>query len=302
MFRVQSLAVLLGLLLCMLPSRPTIAQQFGDVVYEAARNKIGLIRYCRKNGLLDPAVADEVVATVETGLQKLLPVGAFGGEQGDRAQQAGEDGFWEAGRRRDIDSVAKLFRTTPAALCQEWADETLRAQPPRLYREVKTITVAAPPRPIQTLPQAGLDDEEPVPDYGLPPLATAVAGDAPSAPFPPLPEKAPFVSALAEPASSRQPLPAGGQLASTDRTLRRSTLPPSWGQGAPLSEREPAEPDEPLPPDEIASEAEPVHHSDDDPPPRWERWSFKRPGKSQRCFMPGCTWRATAPEKRSSGY
>ena len=60
MVQVPSLAALLGLTLCILPLHNTMAQQFGesDVVYEAARNKIGLIRYCRNIGLLDPAIAE----------------------------------------------------------------------------------------------------------------------------------------------------------------------------------------------------------------------------------------------------
>jgi hypothetical protein len=153
MFQVLSLVVLLGLTLCMFPLHNTMAQQFSesDVVYEAARNKIGLIRYCRDNQLLKPEVADQVVAAVEAELSKISPDNSFVKEQGDRAQQAGEDGFWEAGRRRYIASVATLFRTTPADLCQEWADETLRAQTLRRRKEVATIDVVTPIQPIEPI-------------------------------------------------------------------------------------------------------------------------------------------------------
>ena len=156
MFQVPSFVVLLGLTLCILPSHKTMAQQSNesDVVYEAARNKIGLIRYCRNVGLLDPAIADQAVTAVEAGLRELASSETFASEQGDRAQQAGEDGFWEAGRRRDIAGIATLFRTTPADLCQEWAGETVRAQALKPYREVKTITMVVP-KPFQPIWQAG---------------------------------------------------------------------------------------------------------------------------------------------------
>jgi hypothetical protein len=133
MSHVLSLVALFGLMLCMLPSHRTMAQQLSEsgVVYEAARNKLGLIRYCRRNNLLDPTLADQVVTAVETGLRERPPGDSFATEQGDIAQQAGEDGFWDAGRRRDIAGVASLFGTTPADLCRDWADETLRAQAPR---------------------------------------------------------------------------------------------------------------------------------------------------------------------------
>lgn len=257
MFPVQSLVVMLGLTLCILPSRKLMAQQYSEigVVYEAARNKIGLVLYCRNNGLLDPIVADQVITAVQTGLRELAESDSFDKEQGDRAQQAGEEGFWETGRRRDMASVATLFRTTPEELCKEWAEETLRAQAPRPYREVKTITVL-PPKPaqpqaepspfefIELLPQSdpapvefvGLlpqAEEPPVELVERPPQAepepaepaqAAIPPDptpatvraARAAPPPPLPEKAPVrPSARTELVSWQRPLPAGGQLAPT---------------------------------------------------------------------------------------
>jgi hypothetical protein len=140
MSQVPPLVVLLGLTLSFFSSRETMAQQFDEngVVYEAARNKVGLIRYCRKNQLLDQAVADQAITAVEARLRQLPPGNGSSTEQGDRAQQAGEDGFWEVDRRRDIVGVASLFRTTPADLCKEWADDTLRAQ----EREIDNTTIA----------------------------------------------------------------------------------------------------------------------------------------------------------------
>jgi hypothetical protein len=151
MFSVLSLVLMLGLTLCILPSLNAGAQSSENgVVYEAARNKIGLIRYCRGNALLDPVMAAQAITAVETVLRELPPSESLPAEQGDRAQQAGEDGFWDVGRRRDIASVAKLFHTTPADLCQEWADETLRSQAPGRRRGGTTNAAVAP---IQAPPQ-----------------------------------------------------------------------------------------------------------------------------------------------------
>ena len=259
MFRVQSLVVPLGLMLCLLSSHETAAQQLSDtgVVYEAARNKIGLIRYCRNVGLLDPAVADQAVIAVETGLLALPSSDGSAREEGDRAQRAGEDGFWETGRRRDIASIATLFHTTPADLCQEWAEETLRGQTPKPYREVKTITVTAPaPRPIPPLQQPeatpfGRIWEEAPPARAAPEVK-AVRAD----PLPPLPQRAPLLpppaksaavlrtSSPAEPASPERTLPQA-KSAALLRTLPQAapaspqrTLPP--GEPAALQRSSPA--------------------------------------------------------------
>lgn len=214
MVRVPSLVVLLGLTLCVFPSHETVAQQFSEsgVVYEAARNKIGLLRYCRNHELLDPAIADQAVTAVATELRKLRPNDSFVREQGDRAQQAGEDGFWEAGRKRDIAGVATLFRTTPADLCREWADETLRSEAAGRPGEVTTI-VRVPP--VQPLPQAEPTPVEPISVDRQPARASAVVVAARSAPPPPLPEKAPLPPTEAELASVRGALPASGHLAFT---------------------------------------------------------------------------------------
>ena len=312
MFQVLSLVVLLGLTLCILPSHKTMAQQFSesDVVYEAARNKIGLIRYCRNIGLLDPAIADQVVTAVETGLLALPSSDTSAREQGDRAQQAGEEGFWEAGRRRDIASIANLFRTTPADLCQEWAGETLRAQAPKPYRMVKTITLAVP-KPIQPLPQAEPAPVEPIQADRPPARATAVVRAARSAPPPPLPEKAPVPPTEADLASLPRTLPTGGRLASTGSAasghmsgmtaMTPSAMPHPSGQAVPLSARLDTEAAEPFPREQTVTAAEPSPGLYDQPRTLLEKGSFNRLGKPERCLMRGCKWPA-ARERRSWGY
>ena len=309
MLQVQSLVVLLGLTLCVLPSHETMAQEFSEsgVVYEATRNKIGLIRYCRDNQLLAPAIADQTVAAMGAGLSKLPPGETFDRERGDRAQQAGEDGFWDVGRRRYIASIANLFRTTPGELCQEWADETLRGQAPR-YLEVKTVTVAPPIQPIQPLPQAKPAPAEPILVDEPPAPATVVVKAARSVPLPPLPEKkAPFLPAEAELAS----LPTRSHLASTGGAVPENisgttaatpdVTPQSSGQAVPLSERLATDAAEPLPHEQTVAAATPLPRLYDQPQPLQEKRLFNRLGKAERCLMAGCRW-PTRQAKDSSRY
>ena len=207
MIQVPSLVVLLGLTLYFFSSYKAIAQQFSDsgVVYESARNKIGLIRYCSRHELLSPEVAEQAVSAVEAGLSKLPWSDTFARELGDRAQQAGEDGFWDAGRKRDIASIARLFRTTPADLCHAWADETLRALAPERRKQVTTAGATAP---SQVLPQAEPTPAEPIQVYKRP------VRIARPAPHPPLPEKAPAQPNAAELTSLQRTLPTSSHLAS----------------------------------------------------------------------------------------
>jgi hypothetical protein len=288
MYQVPSLVVLLGLTLSILPSHKTMAQQVSEngVVYEAARNKIGLIRYCRKNELLDPAIADQASTAVEAGLRKLPPSDTLAREQGDRAQQAGEDGFWDVGRKRDIASVAKLFRTTPADLCQEWAGETLRVQERR--GEVLTIAVVGPVQPFRPLPRAELTPVESIQADRRPARESAVVTVARSAPLPPLPEKAPFLPPEAEPPSLQHTLPTAAHLGSTGRGLRSS------GQAVSLSARLPTQPTGSLPREQTAAAAVPSDRRFDQPRPPREKWFYPLERKRERCLMPGCKWPAPA--------
>lgn len=312
MFQVQSLVVLLGLTLCTLPSHETMAQEFNEsgVVYEALRNKIGLIRYCRDNQLLSPAIASQAVAAVGAGLNKLPPGDTVDRERGDRARQAGEEGFWDVGRRRDIASIADLFRTTPAELCQEWADETLRGQA-RRYVEVKTVTAAPPIQPIQPLPQAKPAPAEPI--QGDRPLAfasaTAVVRAARPAPPPPLPEKAPFLQAEVDLASLQPTLPTGGHLAFTGnavpehksgKTDTPGVTPQPSGKAVHLSERL-ATKRGPLPGEQAVAAATPLPRLYDQPQPLPEKRLFNRLGKAERCLIVGCRW-PKSQERASSRY
>jgi hypothetical protein len=323
MFQVLSLVALLGLALCVLPSHRTMAQQFSvsDVVYEAARNKIGLMRYCRNNELLAPALADQAVSTVEIGLRKLPSSDIFAREQGDRAEQAGEDGFWEAGRRRDIASVGKLFGATPADLCKEWAGETLRAQAPRRSRAIETTIAIATP-PTQPLPQAAPRSVGPIQLDERPARATTVEKTARSAPplptpplatpslatpslvtpplvSPPLPVKAPFLPPEAEAAWQRTSLqrtwPTAGNIPSSG--IAPSAAPQPSGPAASLSARLASEAASEPPREQTGTAAVPSPRLDDDPsPPLLEKSPFNKLGRPQRCLMAGCKW--TTPQER----
>ncbi len=300
MFRVPSLVVLVGVTLCSFLLQKAMAQQFdeSDVVYEAARNKIGLIHYCRDNGLLDPAMAGRALIAVETGLRELAPRDTIGRGRGDRAEQAGEDGFWEAGRRRGLASVARLFRTTPADLCQEWADDTLRALAPSHPGE-PTIAVMEPIQPIRPLLQTELPPVETVASYRPVGRPTAAVEAAASTPIPPLPEKAHVLPIEADLATVPRALPAGGRPASRGvavpghRDSQAAVTPSAIPETMPVSARLAAEVGS-LPDEQTVLKAFPPREREDPPAGPSERWPFS-------CFMPGCKWPA-APERGSRRY
>jgi hypothetical protein len=298
MFQVSSLAVLLGLMLYIFPSHGAQAEDISEsgVVYEAARNKIGLIRYCRRLELLDPATADQAIKIVENGLHRFPPEDLIAITQGDRAERAGEDGFWDAGRNRDIAGVAKLFRTTQADLCQEWAAETVRSQ--RRRREIVTIPVAAP---IRQLPKAVEQEEDKWPS-----LASEPAGDTAFA-LPPLPERAPFqpseaafaawqrAAPPAETPSPPPPVDLGQPEAVTAREAAAARL--AAEEAAVEAEERAAQVEEPLASERPITAAAPARPLYGDAPAQLDRRApTARRGPSERCLMPGCRW-PTAQER-----
>jgi hypothetical protein len=149
-----------------------------DVRYAAARNKIGLLHYCRDKGLLGAITAENAAEAIENGLQGLDSIEDRDREQGARAEKAGEAGFWEAGGKRDVATVATIFSTTPEGLCKGWAEDALRS--PNVAQAPKQTTTPIPPTTptVATLsPGAGAQ----------PP----VIADSEAANIPPLPMKAP---------------------------------------------------------------------------------------------------------------
>jgi hypothetical protein len=119
-----------------------------DIVYESARNKIGLIRYCRGQGLIDQRSADVALRVAEDGLASYTAAGAPAVRRaGDKAEQDGETGILGPGGKRDIASFAVLFKTTPASLCKEWVADSLRGVKGRSLQAAAPEAPVQPPRP-----------------------------------------------------------------------------------------------------------------------------------------------------------
>ena len=336
MFRVSSLVVVLiclGLMIYIPRSHNATAQQFSesDLAYEAARNKIGLMRYCRNKRMLDPIMAGRAIAALETGLGAPPPVDSALWKQGDRAQQAGEDGLWSSGGNRDLATAAKLlFRTTPEDLCQGWAEETLKG-PQEEGRRETTIAVSAPTQPIEPYPQAKPTIIEPAPVDRPPALdrpaaldkqpvlnkpsasdkapaldktpadadaaMKAVRAAPPAPPLPPLPERAPPPPAKGEFASLQRSAPAGANLASTGKAVPgqiSGTAAASPGI-APLSGQ--AAPLSATPAAEAAGQP-PSEQTTSAATSVWGKWPFNRLGKPGRCLMANCSW--SPPQEKSS--
>jgi hypothetical protein len=224
MRKASYIAAGLGLTLCILASDKAAAQQFdaSGIVYEAARNRIGLMRYCRNNTTLDTATAEKAVKVIEADLRAFTPESELAIELGDRAEEAGEDGFLDVVRRRDIASFAQLFRTTPAGLCQEWAAETLRIQQPgsRGYDNI-SIAIREPLRAGRTI--------APPPVNITPAIAIPQAAD-----LPPFPAKPPFRLAEAEPVSQQRTVTMAAQLDNSPYSPQRPVAAAPLGN-SPLS-------------------------------------------------------------------
>jgi hypothetical protein len=142
MLRQLCLTAMLGLSVCGGWAVSAGAQQKegSDVAYQSARNKIGLLRYCRDKGLLDAVTADTAIEAIQTGLLRYAVGDGPLKERGDRAERVGASGLWQAGVERTLQSVADLFNTTTAALCNELA--------------VQTRTIKATPKAVQRSPEA----------------------------------------------------------------------------------------------------------------------------------------------------
>lgn len=139
MFRRSYLAVLLGLSLCCGHATAASAQQRDgpDTFYGYARNKIGLLRYCRDQALVGQVTADRAVKAIEIGLRGLAVSDGLAKERGDKAEKAGEAGFWEdANGKQNLASVADLFGTTTTNLCKELAGQTRTIQQQPVTRQV----------------------------------------------------------------------------------------------------------------------------------------------------------------------
>jgi hypothetical protein len=89
-----------------------------------ARNKVGLLRYCKQKDLLDAAVADRAIEGAQAGVSTVT---AFretlvSKRDGDVAEKNGEAGLWGAWRS-PMEQMAESFVLTPTELCRRWAEE-----------------------------------------------------------------------------------------------------------------------------------------------------------------------------------
>jgi len=152
MIRRSYFAAMLGLSLCCGHTASASAQQRDgpDTFYAYARNKIGLLHYCRDKALLGQVTADRAAESIALALERLAVSDDLVKEWGDRAEKAGRAGFWEeANNRRDLASVAGIFGTTTAGLCKELAGQTRTVQQPPATRQVAAK--------VATSGQAGLN-------------------------------------------------------------------------------------------------------------------------------------------------
>jgi hypothetical protein len=154
MFRRASHVMMLGLGLYGGDIASAGAQQKSgrDVVYEAARNRIGLLRHCRDTGLLDKPIADVAIQVTEGELASFPAADTpLGRRYGDAAEKDGEAGVLGPDSKRDMAAFAALFKTTPANLCREWAVESLRGVKGRSIQQAEPREPARPaPPPVST--------------------------------------------------------------------------------------------------------------------------------------------------------
>lgn len=101
-----------------------------DLTYETARNQVGLLRYCKQQGLLDAKIADQAIEGAQGGVSAVTafrdtPVSK---RDGDLAEKNGEAGLWGASRS-PMEQMAKSLVRTPTELCKTWAATQVRDAP-----------------------------------------------------------------------------------------------------------------------------------------------------------------------------
>jgi hypothetical protein len=95
-----------------------------DLTYEMARNKVGLLRYCKRKGLLDAKIADEAIEGAQAGVSvaTAFQETTISKRDGDLAEKNGEAGLWGASRS-PMEQMAESLIRMPEALCEQWASE-----------------------------------------------------------------------------------------------------------------------------------------------------------------------------------
>jgi hypothetical protein len=117
------------------------AQQYDELdgFHEYARNKIGLLRYCRDQALIGQVTAERAIKAIEAALRHFPVSDALVKKRGERAEKLGETGFWEANgknARADLASVASRTGASTADLCKELAGQTKSNQKPVVAKQI----------------------------------------------------------------------------------------------------------------------------------------------------------------------
>jgi hypothetical protein len=137
--KVTCVAAILGLSLSCGWTAASAQQSNQDAgFYEFARNKVGLLRFCRDQGLLDRNAAEKASETSRSGIRRIGVSDRQLIDRGDRAEAVGESGFWEVDGPHYHNDVARRLGRTPADMCLEVAGL------PKGTPQATAVTVTAP--------------------------------------------------------------------------------------------------------------------------------------------------------------
>ncbi len=115
--KLQTIVCTAGLLLSGIGAAQAQAPDQMKMVYEAARNQLGVLQYCSDNGMADSSAVD----TQKKMLTMLPPPADTSG--GDAAEKQGRGGKVVAmGMEKNLDEAAKAQGSTTDAFCHKIAD------------------------------------------------------------------------------------------------------------------------------------------------------------------------------------
>ena len=120
--KLRTIACTAGLLLSGIGAAQAQAPDQMKMVYEAARNQLGVLQYCSGKGMADSSAVD----TQKKMLTMLPPPADTSG--GDAAEKQGRSGKVVAmGMEKNLDEAAKAQGSTTDAFCHRIADAVKNA-------------------------------------------------------------------------------------------------------------------------------------------------------------------------------
>lgn len=175
--KVTCVAASLGLSLCCGWTAAIAQQSDQDAgLYEFARNKVGLLRFCRDQGLIDKVTAEKASDAIRAGIRRIDVSSRLIKDRGDRAEAVGESGFWEVDGPHYHNDVSRRLGRTPAEMCLEVAGL------PRGTPQSPAATAAVYQQPVTTDYSAqSIAPASPPP--APPPPKTYSAGPSEPSPF-----------------------------------------------------------------------------------------------------------------------